>query len=332
MDPTAGYYTYYERKHNPHISLNSITDDPKRSLRTRNFNDFAVDVNASAIPQHLWITPNLVNDSHDTDVTFVSAWLENWLLPLLSNLNFNDNRTLIQLTFDENESYSSPNVLYTVLLGGAVPFNLRGTNDTTFYTHYSMLSSIENNWGLGSLGRQDTNRTLAAVWAFQASLTGYRNYKPSASEIPMLNLTGIIPGACNPTMWTPILAPNTTAVGAGNGPVLYNSSSTDIKLTGYSPINLTALNAVNPVSVNPNYSTAGQSIVNASGAPSSAQTASPSSTSQSCDYKLSVGLWAVSFAVLLGVTSPLQHVLDGLMGSYQPFIHTRQAVNFKWNT
>jgi phospholipase C len=95
-------------------------------------NDFAVDVNASALPQHVWITPNLVNDAHDTDVTFVSAWLSYWLVPLLNNTQFNNNRTLIQLTFDENESYSIQNTVYTVLLGGAVPENLRGTNDSTF--------------------------------------------------------------------------------------------------------------------------------------------------------------------------------------------------------
>ena len=108
-----------------------------------------------------------MNSGHNTNVTFVSAWLENWLFPLLSDVNFNNDRTLIQLTFDENESYGPPNVLYTVLPGGAVPTNLRGANDTTFYTHYSMLSSVESNWNLGSLDRQDTNPILAAVWAFK---------------------------------------------------------------------------------------------------------------------------------------------------------------------
>lgn len=95
-----------QRKHNPHIITNSVAGLPDRALRVRNFNDFAVDVNASALPQHVWITPNLVNDAHDTDVTFVSEWLEYWLLPLLSNPNFNSNRTLIQLTFDESGACS----------------------------------------------------------------------------------------------------------------------------------------------------------------------------------------------------------------------------------
>lgn len=99
-----------------------------------------------------------MNDAHDTDIDFASDWLEFWLVPLLSNPAFNDNKTLIVLTFDENETYDINNQIYTLLLGGAVPQHLRGTTDDTYYTHYSTLSTVENNWGLGSLGRGDTNK------------------------------------------------------------------------------------------------------------------------------------------------------------------------------
>jgi hypothetical protein len=51
----------------------------------------------------------------------------------------------------------------------------KGTVDSTFYTHYSSLSSVQNKWGLGSLGRQDTNTTVAAVFQFQANMTNYTN-------------------------------------------------------------------------------------------------------------------------------------------------------------
>ncbi|KAJ7106626.1 hypothetical protein C8R44DRAFT_885902 [Mycena epipterygia] len=42
-------------------------------------------------------------------------------------------------------------------LGGTIPLALCGTMDDTLYTHYSTLSTVQANWGLGSLGRQDTN-------------------------------------------------------------------------------------------------------------------------------------------------------------------------------
>jgi hypothetical protein len=106
-----------------------------------------------------------------------------WLVPLLSDPNFNNNRTLILLTFDENETYTAANRVYTLLLGNGLPANLVGQNDTTYYTRsspafpsrpsadwpasdfdldYSALSTVEANWGLGSLGRGDTDKTSAS--------------------------------------------------------------------------------------------------------------------------------------------------------------------------
>lgn len=310
----SGSYTYYKRKHNPHIILNSVAADARRALRVRNFNDFAVDVNASALPQHVWFTPNMVNDAHDTDVNYVSEWLEYWLVPLLQNPNFNGNKTLIQLTFDENESYGIQNRIYTVLLGNAVPESLKGTTDSTFYTHYSHLSSVQNNWDLPSLGRNDANKTLANVFEFQAKTTNYSNYAPKPEEIPQFNLTGIYPGAANKNQWTPILAPNVNATGAGNGSVYYNASDVDLKLTSATPVNLTAEGAINPLNINPNYTYDPLLIVNKSGIANSSNSSSAKSPASS-DVKAAkdkkgssasaagvasglIGAAAVAFAVL----------------------------------
>jgi Phosphoesterase family len=158
VNTSAPPYTYYVRKHNPLILYDSVATVPRRASLIRNFNDFAVDINASAIPQWSFITPNLLNDGHDTDVNYIASWLQFWLMPLLSDSRFNDEKTLILLTFDENESYDINNRVWTVLLGGAVPAKLRGTTDSTYYTHYSSMSTIQANWGLGSLGRGDTNK------------------------------------------------------------------------------------------------------------------------------------------------------------------------------
>ena len=157
LNTSAPPYTYYVRKHNPLIIYNSVATVPSRAALQRNFNDFATDVNASAIPQWVFVTPNLVNDGHDTDINFMSQWIQYWLMPLLQDPRFNDNRTLILLTFDENETYTVNNRIWAMLLGGAVPANLRGTTDSTYYTHYSSMSTVQANWQLGSLGRGDTN-------------------------------------------------------------------------------------------------------------------------------------------------------------------------------
>lgn len=56
-----------------------------------------------------------------------------------------------------------------------MPAALRGKTDSTFYTHYSALSSVEANWGLGALGRGDTNATLNNVFEFVANASGWKN-------------------------------------------------------------------------------------------------------------------------------------------------------------
>lgn len=78
-----------------------------------------------------FITPNLVNDAHDTTVDFTGDWLSFWLTPLLANPNFNNNRTVIVITFDETESYSINNKVYTLALGGGIPAHLVNTTDDT---------------------------------------------------------------------------------------------------------------------------------------------------------------------------------------------------------
>ncbi|OBZ76092.1 Acid phosphatase [Grifola frondosa] len=255
----TGQYTYYVRKHNPLIIFDSVTNVSERALRIRNFNDFAVDLNASAIPQWSFITPNLVNDGHDTTIDFIGQWLQFWLIPLLADERFNDNRTIILLTFDETETYTINNRVYTLVLGGGLPTNLRGTTDSTFYTHYSALSTVQANWALGSLGRGDTNATLNNVFSWVANATSWTNngISGNSSAIPLLNLTGTIPGPFNPDLYTLFYAPNTSAVGAGGGPVFIgpglNTSLTFAALPP--PVNLTAEGQADvPWAVNPGIS------------------------------------------------------------------------------
>ncbi|EPS93298.1 hypothetical protein FOMPIDRAFT_1170659 [Fomitopsis schrenkii] len=253
----TGAYTYYVRKHNPLVIFDSVSNVTERALRIRNFNDFAKDVNASAIPQWSFITPNLVNDGHDTNIDFMSQWIQFWLKPLLADTRFNDNRTVILLTFDETETYSINNRIWTLVLGGGLPASLKNTTDDTFYTHYSCLSTVEANWGLGSLGRGDTNATLNNVFDFVAGVTEWKNngISGSSSEIPLLNLTGTIPGPLNPEYYVPFSAPNLNATGAGGGPVFQGPGlNTALSATALpAPVNLTAEGLDTPWAQNPGY-------------------------------------------------------------------------------
>lgn len=252
--PTDGYepfnftnpdnYTYYVRKHNPLVIYESVANISTRSARIRNFNDFAVDVGNNSLSQWIFITPNLRNDAHDTNVGYAASWLSYWLLPLLNDPNFNTNKTLILLTFDENETYTIGNSVYSLLLGGVIPQAMKNTTDSTFYTHYSAISTVENNWDLGNLGRQDTNKTLANVFNLVASVTSYHNNNltNSSSSLPQLNITGTIPGPLNPNYFVPYLAPNTNSTGGGSGKtfVAPNVNTSLTPANAPAPVNITA--------------------------------------------------------------------------------------------
>jgi len=144
----------YVRKHNPLMSYDSVTSNTDRLAKSKNFTMFYEDLNNNALPQWMHITPNMTNDGHDTSITVAGNWARNFITPLLTNPNFADN-TLIQLTFDETEAQVGKNNVFTILLGDAVESSLHGTTNSTAYTHYSTLATVEHNWNLGNLGEGD---------------------------------------------------------------------------------------------------------------------------------------------------------------------------------
>ncbi|KAI0505749.1 phosphoesterase family-domain-containing protein [Xylaria bambusicola] len=147
----------YVRKHNPLVSYDSVGTDVNRLAKTKNFTMFDRDLANDSLPQWMFITPNMTNDGHDSSVTVAGNWARNFLDPLLSNPRFNKDRTLIILTFDESESYLKENRVFTVLLGNAIPSSKVGTTDSKRYNHYSLIKTVEDNWGLGNLGQNDVN-------------------------------------------------------------------------------------------------------------------------------------------------------------------------------
>ncbi|KAG9247085.1 phosphoesterase family-domain-containing protein [Calycina marina] len=144
----------YVRKHNPLISYDSVTSDVSRLAKIKNFTMFDEDLANNALPQWMFITPNMTNDGHDTSVTVAGSWARSFLTPLLANPSFL-NRTLVLLTFDETANYFSNNRVFSVLLGDAIATASYGTSDSNAYNHYSQMATVENNWSLGNLGLGD---------------------------------------------------------------------------------------------------------------------------------------------------------------------------------
>lgn len=160
----------YVRKHNPLVIYDSVATNATRLANIKNFTMFETDLEAKTLPQFAHFTPNMTNDGHDTTIQVAATWSKTFLQPLLENDYFMED-TLIVLTFDENDTYSIKNKVYTILLGGAIPENLKGTTDSTYYDHYSLISSPEANWDLPSLGRNDVDANVFQLIANATNIT-----------------------------------------------------------------------------------------------------------------------------------------------------------------
>lgn len=152
------------------------------------------------------------SDGHDTSVTTAGTWSRNFLTPLLTNPSFTAN-TLILLTFDENHTYTAQNRVLALLLGDAIPASLAGTTDTSFYNHYSSISTVAANWGLHTLGRWDVG---ANVFKFVAQQTADTVRAWGSPALANMYFNQSYPGLFNSVnKHVPLPVPNTVEVWNG---------------------------------------------------------------------------------------------------------------------
>ena len=154
----------YVRKHLPFLSFKNIQSDPRRCAQVVDASQLAIDIQQGKLPALSLYIPDLKNDGHDTGVAYADQWLARSIGPLLNQPNFMKGMLVI-VTFDEDKSmpfFPSSNRVFTVLFGDAV---VPGSTSGTTYTHYSILRTIEETLGLGSLNHQDAAAVqITGIW------------------------------------------------------------------------------------------------------------------------------------------------------------------------
>jgi hypothetical protein len=159
----------FARRHVPFLSYPNIVSNPQRAAKIVNAQaEFEPDLAAGKLPNYSWYTPNLVNNGHSIEesngtleqvvpgaqnIDDIAAFLQSFLGP--DPLTKFPPKTLIAITFDESFPYSEYDI-YTLLIGDLLD---AGTSRIEPYGHYSLLRSIEDNFGIGSLDRNDITAT-----------------------------------------------------------------------------------------------------------------------------------------------------------------------------
>jgi acid phosphatase len=134
----------YARKHNPAISFTSISRNPSRCARITGLDGFD-----PAAADFEMIVPNQRNDMHSASVRTGDDFLRAFLPSILESPAFATGSLLI-VTFDEGSSNDGGGGHVATIL--ATPGMTPGTRFDGATTHYSVLRTIEDAWGMPPLG------------------------------------------------------------------------------------------------------------------------------------------------------------------------------------
>lgn len=148
LTPTAAPTELYARKHVPLLAFASIQNDPGRCARVVGASQFIRDARAGKLPNYSFYTPNMFNDGHDTSLEASSKWLQGFIRALDGTIAMHQ-RTLVVITWDEGGNRD--NKVLTLLLGNVV----NPGKYSTPLTHFSLLRTIEDNFGLSTVGAGD---------------------------------------------------------------------------------------------------------------------------------------------------------------------------------
>ncbi len=156
----------YAPKHNPMVYFDDVTNTNSASsanciAHVRPFTELATDLSGGTVARYNFITPNLCDDMHGSDVTAgdfncvigitdlikkADTWLST-TVPTILNSNAYKNGGVLFITWDEGSGSDGPIgfiALSPLAKGG-------GYNNSIHYTHSSTLKSIQEIFGVTPL-------------------------------------------------------------------------------------------------------------------------------------------------------------------------------------
>jgi acid phosphatase len=145
----------YARKHVPWVSFSNIPAN--YSLPFSAFPPPGNPQNYASLPTVAFVTPNVDNDMHDGSIAQGDAWLYQNLSQYAEWAKANN--SLLILTWDEDDN-TSRNQIPTVIYGA----NVRPGTYTETISHYNVLSTLEQMYGLPKLGYATTAPAITDIW------------------------------------------------------------------------------------------------------------------------------------------------------------------------
>jgi len=150
----------YFAKHNPFVYFDAITGNSGTGITSSycgshvvSMTQFYLDLQAGALPNYSFITPNICDDAHSCPLSTGDSWLSTVVAKIINSSSFAS--TALFIVYDEGSSGD--------LTGGGghvpcilvSPFAKMGYVSHAPYSHYSLLATVETIFSLGNLARND---------------------------------------------------------------------------------------------------------------------------------------------------------------------------------
>jgi hypothetical protein len=149
----------YAKKHVPFLYFRNILSKPSRLRRVVPLRQFWRDFAAARLPSFSLVVPNLCHDMHDCSVERGDTWLGGFLKPLLGSDQLEN--SVIFVVTDEPSDVNPTAAVPALALGPLVKAGLTYSRRTS---HYGLLRTIEDAWGLPLLGHSAQARPITGIW------------------------------------------------------------------------------------------------------------------------------------------------------------------------
>jgi hypothetical protein len=150
----------YAKKHDPFLYFANVLKRPAWLRRVVPFSVFAGDLRTKRLPSFSLVVPDLCNDMHDCDIATGDRWLAQNIVPVLGSALLT--RSVVFVVFDEGATDLGGGGSVAALALG--PLVRPGSTYAQSTSHYGLLRTIEDAWGLPRLGASRTAPPITGIW------------------------------------------------------------------------------------------------------------------------------------------------------------------------
>ena len=146
----------YAAKHCPWTNWQGTGTNQTAAKFNQPLTSFPTDY--TKLPTLSFVMPNLVDDMHSASIKQGDSWLKTHLSSYIDWCKTHN--SVFLLTFDEDDTLSENNQIMTIIIGQDV----QGRIYTQRITHYNVLRTLEDLYGLSYAGTSKDSSDIVGIW------------------------------------------------------------------------------------------------------------------------------------------------------------------------